>query len=120
MSRLSLRLRLALAFAVAMAVVLAATGVFVDLRLRWTLDAQIDDALRARTSAVAEEVQRDDAFAQLLGADGTVRSATPGLERESVLSPEELERARREPVFLDRSRVPGGKTSRSALAYSCS
>jgi len=114
-SRLSLRLRLALAFAVAMAVVLAATGVFVDLRLRWTLDAQIDDALRARTTDVAEEVQRDDAFAQLLGADGTVRRATPGLERESVLSPEELERARREPVFLDRSRVPGGDAERARL-----
>ena len=48
MSRLSLRLRLTLAFALAMALVLAATGLFLYVRLRGTLDEQIDQALRAR------------------------------------------------------------------------
>jgi len=52
LARLPIRLRVTLAFAVAMAVVLAATGVFLYLRLGSALDRTIDQSLRARATDV--------------------------------------------------------------------
>jgi two-component system, OmpR family, sensor kinase len=118
MSRLSLRLRLTLAFAAAMALLLAATGLFLYVRLRSTLDEQIEHSLRARADDVAALVRRTDSglssgsgrlaeteesFAQVIGPDGAVRDASPGLRAAPLLSSELLARARREATFAERS-----------------
>jgi heavy metal sensor kinase len=121
-SRISLSLKLTLAFALAMAVLLAATGVFLYVRLQGTLDAQIDQSLRARADDVAALVRRTDSgltssddhlvergesIAQVIGPDGAVRDATPPLGTRPLLAPDELARARRETVVVERERVPG-------------
>ncbi|HSL64422.1 MAG TPA: histidine kinase dimerization/phospho-acceptor domain-containing protein, partial [Gaiellaceae bacterium] len=122
MSRLSLRLRLTLAFAAAMAVLLTATGTFLYVRLGATLDDQLEQSLRARADDVAALVGRgewrladrpeglaegEETFAQVLGAGGEVRDATPPLDREALLAPAELARARRGTVLL-RQTAPAG------------
>jgi heavy metal sensor kinase len=116
MSRLSLRLRLTLAFAAAMALLLTATGLFVYLRLQSTLDEQIEHSLRARADDVgalvrtgsglgggsARLAETEESFAQVLGPDGAVRSASPGLRAEPLLDSELLARASRETTFAER------------------
>jgi two-component system, OmpR family, sensor kinase len=76
-----LRTRVTLVSAALMAVVLAATGVFVYLRLQTELRRTLDETLRSRADAellVVQETgslppaQPDDAFAQLIGPDGSV------------------------------------------------
>jgi two-component system, OmpR family, sensor kinase len=116
MSRLSLRLRLTLAFAAAMAVLLTATGLFVYFRLQSTLDEQIEHSLRARADDVAALVrtgsdlgggsarlaETEESFAQVIGPDGTVSSASPGLRAEPLLDSELLARARLGTTFAER------------------
>jgi two-component system OmpR family sensor kinase len=120
-SRVPLRLRLTLAFALVMALVLAATGLFLHVRLRGSLDEQIEQGLRARADDVAALVRRggsglgegserlseaDESFAQVLGTDGSIRDATPPLTT-SLLTAEQLDEARRGTTFVDRGAVPG-------------
>ena len=62
MTRLPLRLRLTLAFAFVMALVLAATGLFLHVRLRDSLDEQIEQGLRARADDVTALVRRGGAY----------------------------------------------------------
>jgi two-component system, OmpR family, sensor kinase len=100
-SRLPLRIRLTLAFAVAMAVVLAILGAFLYVRVRDALDEQLNQSLRTRAQAAGiagpgGRVGDDEGFVQVLGGDTT-----------GPLSPEEVERARRESYFAERERVPG-------------
>jgi two-component system OmpR family sensor kinase len=95
--RLPLRVRLTLAFAVAMAVVLAVLGAFLYVRVRGTLDEQIDQSLRSRaqTAAIARAGPRvgdDEGFVQVLGEGAT-----------GLLSRQEVERARRESFFAERA-----------------
>jgi two-component system, OmpR family, sensor kinase len=99
--RLPLRVRLTLAFAVAMAVVLAVLGAFLYVRVRGTLDEQIDQSLRSRaqTAAIAgagPRVGDDEGFVQVLG-EGTA----------GLLSRQEVERARRESFFAERQSMQG-------------
>ncbi|MGH2996733.1 MAG: histidine kinase dimerization/phospho-acceptor domain-containing protein, partial [Gaiellaceae bacterium] len=130
MSRLPLRLRLTLVFALAMALLLAATGVFVYVRLRGTLDEQIDQGLRARADDVAALVrgrnaalgdggnrlaESEESFAQVLAPDGAVRDATPPLGGAPLLTPPQLARARRETLLLERDPVPGLDDARVRL-----
>jgi signal transduction histidine kinase len=84
-----------------MAVVLAATGLFLYLRLGSDLDRTLDQGLRARAGAVSALVQQSDTglrdaartrgvrvgadFAQIVDVSGRVFDATPGLERRPVL-----------------------------------
>jgi two-component system, OmpR family, sensor kinase len=101
MSRLPVRIRLTLAFAVAMALVLAVLGAFLYFRVHDALDDQLNQSLRARAQAAAilgpgRRVGDDESFAQVLD-----RSTT------GLLTREEVDRARREPYFLERERVPG-------------
>ena len=101
MRRLPLRIRLTLAFAVAMAVVLAILGAFLYVRVREALDEQLNQSLRTRAQAAGiagpgRRVGDDEGFVQVLGGN------TSG-----PLSPEEVERARRESYFAERERVPG-------------
>jgi len=101
MNRLRLRLRLTLVFAVAMAVVLTVLGAFLYVRVRATLDEQLDQSLRSRaqTAAIAgagPRVGDDEGFVQVLGDRAT-----------SPLSRQEVERARRESFFAERERMRG-------------
>jgi two-component system, OmpR family, sensor kinase len=128
-SRLPIRLRLTLAFALGMALVLGATGLFLHLRLRDSLDEQIELSLRARADDVAALVRRggalgegrerlsetDESFAQVLGfRDGAVRDSAPELT-VPLLTPEQLDRARGGITFVDREEVPGGDDDRVRL-----
>lgn len=98
-----IRLRLTAIFAGAMAVVLAAAGLFLHVRLRSDLRGELDAGLRSRADillAALEEpgpslgggaalIEGDEAFAQVLSADGSVRESSPAL-REPLLGPGEL------------------------------
>ena len=85
MGRLPVRVRVTLAFAGVMAVVLAATGLFVYLRLGAELDATIDKGLRARAAVT--------------------RVDSPPAAR-AALTPAELERARSDEVLTEHA-LPG-------------
>jgi heavy metal sensor kinase len=114
--RLPIRLRLTLAFTVVMAVVLAATGLFLYLRLSSTLDHALNQGLRTRAADVAALVRQSDSglrqgrnaspdggFAQVLGPRGNVVDATPGLAGSPLLKPAQLARARSGVTFFQRT-----------------
>jgi signal transduction histidine kinase len=117
LSRLSIRIRLTLAFAVAMTVVLAATGLFLYVRVGSALDSTIDQGLEARAADVAALVEQadtglrearnlrgpDDGFAQVLGPQGAVVDSTPGLADEPLLANGQLERARQGQALFERT-----------------
>ncbi|MBA2360058.1 MAG: HAMP domain-containing protein [Actinobacteria bacterium] len=121
---LPIRIRLTLAFAVAMALVLAATGLFVYLRLAAELDETLDNGLRSRAGDVAALVRRtdlglredggtrlvepDESFAQVLDRAGRVVDATPQLGERPLLAPAALARAKRRTITVDRAAAPGG------------
>lgn len=117
MRRLPIRLRLTAAFALAMAAVLAATGLFLFVRLGSALDDTIDSGLRSRSAEVSELVRgggdlravssSEDSFAQLLRLDGTVAESTPHAGTLPLLTPAEAQRAATGPVLVDRDRLPG-------------
>ena len=123
MSGLPIRLRVTAAFAVAMAAVLAASGLFLYLRLDSHLALALDRELQLRAqdlaalvsqphSSLARDdggrfVERGESYAQLLAPDGRVVEATRPLGRAPLLSRSELGRARRGPIYVDESSVPG-------------
>ena len=124
MRRIPIRLRLTLAFALAMGVVLAATGAFLYLELRTSLDESIDESLAARASEVAPRlglgglivgpgmgsglVDPDERFLQVLDLRGRVVDATPTVEDSPLLEREALSRAaRRRTTWLELEEVPG-------------
>jgi two-component system OmpR family sensor kinase len=112
-----IRVRLTLAFALAMAVVLAATGVFLYLRLGSALDSSINQGLRARAADVAALVEQadtglresrtlrgpDSGFAQAVTAAGKVVDSTPGLATQTLLDAAQLERARNGRTFFEQT-----------------
>jgi two-component system OmpR family sensor kinase len=121
LARVPIRLRVTLAFAVAMAIVLAATGLFLYLRLGSALDRTIDQSLRARASDVGALVLQGDSLGsegqgitQVLDSGGVVLAGTPALGR-SLLTSGEISRASREPVTIDRS-VPNSDEAARILA----
>jgi len=118
--RLPIKVRLALTFAAVMALVLAATGVFVFVRLRDDLDATIDDGLRSRADAVAAIVMRSgprfgdadedrladhDSFVQVLDGHGRVVGATSNAGARPVLSRDALAHAADESIVVPRRRI---------------
>jgi heavy metal sensor kinase len=120
MSRLPIRLRLTLAFALAMAVVLAATGVFLYLRLASSLDETIDEGLQARAAELAPLAGRstpplqdrgsagDEAFAQVFDRDGRVIDATPQIGERPLVDADARARASAQGALsLERSAVEG-------------
>ncbi|HEX2025452.1 MAG TPA: HAMP domain-containing protein, partial [Actinomycetota bacterium] len=97
---MGLRTRLALVTAGLMAVVLAAAGAFLYLRLRADLLATVDAGLRSRAETLLGEgaevggvgglVEPDDAFAQVLDADGDVVESSAGLVRAPLLEANDI------------------------------
>jgi signal transduction histidine kinase len=122
-SRLPIRLRVTAAFALAMAAVLAGSGLYLYLQLGSHLSAALDRDLRLRAQdlaalvsqsrmALAKDnsgrfVERGESYVQLLTPAGRVLDATRPLGRTSLLSPAELRRAGRGPIYLDEPSVPG-------------
>jgi two-component system OmpR family sensor kinase len=121
MSRVPIRLRLTLVFAAAMAVVLAAMGIFVYSLVASNLGDALDRELRSRAqdlTALVERngslertgspfIERGEAFAELVSADGRVLDSTPTIGTFRLLSAKELERAGRGSTFVNRSSAPG-------------
>jgi len=136
MNRLPIRLRVTAAFAVAMAVVLAASGLFLYLRLQSHLALALDRVLEVRSQDLAALVsdpsatlsqdgrsrliERGESYAQVIEASGTVVDATEPLGRAPVLTPSELRRALREPIYVDKPTVPGLDEKSRALATAVS
>ncbi len=116
-----MRTRLTLAFTAVMAVVLFAVGLFVYTRVSSDLDAALDNSLRSRAddlAAVADGgalgsadhdrlVATDESLAQVIGPGGTVVYSSPGLGARPLLRADELARAKRGPVFVNREAVAG-------------
>ena len=120
LGRLPVRVRVTLAFAGVMALVLAATGLFVYLRLESELDATIDQGLRSRAgdvSAVAQAgdglaesgrislTERGENLAQILDGGGGVVDATAGYERAPLLTAAERRRALRSTITVERDEL---------------
>jgi hypothetical protein len=117
MDRLPIRFRLTLAFTIVMAVVLAATGLFLYVRLGSALNRTIDQGLRARATDIATLAQQadtglqdarhlrtDSGFAQVVGPRGNVIDSTPvQLTRGPLLDAPQLARARQAPTFFGRT-----------------
>jgi two-component system, OmpR family, sensor kinase len=120
-----------LVFAAVMALVLGATGVFVYLRFSSELDATINAGLRSRASDVAALVKQGDpglrkgnqtlvgegeSFAEVLNAGGDVTDASRSVGGKALLTPGELRRALRGPVYVDRGSGPGLQDESRLLA----
>jgi signal transduction histidine kinase len=114
-SRFPIRVRLALAFALVMAVVFSAVGAFLYVRLGETLDDRIAENLDGRTTTLASTLEASsplvagqDGVAQVLGADGSVIAASRTVGEESLLSSQQLERARIRSITFEREMVSDG------------
>ncbi len=121
MSRLPIRLRLTLVFAVAMALVLSAAGWLVYYRVASDLSTTLDQTLRSRAQDLSALVigggsvrelrspllERGESFAQVASEEGFVVDATAPIGAKLLLTRDQLRRARRAPVFANRSSVPG-------------
>jgi heavy metal sensor kinase len=99
-----------------MAVVLAGTGAFVYLRMRSALNESVNQGLRsraadakalARGSGPTPLSDREESFSQVLTPEGAVADGTAENRSRSLLERDELRRALRRPIFVERARVPG-------------
>jgi two-component system OmpR family sensor kinase len=106
-----------------MAVVLVAVGAFVYSRVGSDLDHALDTSLRTRADDLAATataaggdaveqvrprlVERDESLAQVIGPGDDVLYGSPGFENAPLLGGDELARAHRGPVFIDRDSVAG-------------
>ena len=128
MNRLPIRIRLTLAFTIVIGVVLAATGIFLYLRLASGLDRALGQALRTRAADVAALTKQtdtglregriaraDSGFAQVLDRQGHIVDATPGSRQVSLLTAAEIERARLRPTYFEHT-VDGDRVRLYALA----
>lgn len=123
MSRVPVRIRLTAAFALALTLVLAGAGLFVYERLRSDLDESVAAALVARAAAVraagsaAAEASgdREEGFAQLLSADGSVLDSAGGIRGEALSRAELQQAAAGERILVDRA-VPGIEGTARVLA----
>jgi signal transduction histidine kinase len=120
---LPIRLKLTLAFTGVMALVLAATGLFLYLRLGAQLDQTLNDGLRSRAGDVSALVQQADkgltdavrtqggdvgaSPAQILDSGGRVFDATPGFQQRPLLSAAELRHLSARSRFFDRRQASG-------------
>jgi heavy metal sensor kinase len=122
-NRLPIRVRITIAFALAMAAVLTGSGLFLYLRLSSHLTVALDRDLRLRahdlaalvaqphaslrTDGSTPLVEHGESYAQLIAANGRVLDATSPLGKTSLVSAQTLRAARRGPLYVERSSVPG-------------
>jgi len=114
-----------------MALVLGATGVFVYLRFSNELDATINAGLRSRASDVASLVReadsglregnrnlvgRNESFAEVVDAGGSVTDSSLAVGQHVLLTPAELKRALRAPIVVNRDPLPGLQEESRLLA----
>jgi signal transduction histidine kinase len=114
-----------------MALVLGATGVFVFLRFSNELDATINSGLRSRANDVAALVKeadsglreghrnlvgRNESFAEVLDAGGSVTDSSLAVGHHVLLTPAEQRRALREPIILNRGPLSGLQDESRLLA----
>ena len=108
-----------------MALVLAGLAAFLYIRLDRELGKILDQGLSASADNIATLVRSEDAesalaegapgrlveteenFAQVLDRDGTVLDSTPLIREQQLLTADQLERARRATLFVDRVTLPG-------------
>jgi heavy metal sensor kinase len=123
LSRLPVRLRVTLVFAGVMAIVLAATGLFLRLRLETSLDQSIDRDLRTRAAALTRVIQVGDKglgeaggqavknqgenFAQVLTHSGELFNPKRQPNRKPVLDMTEVRQASRRTIVVEHAHVPG-------------
>jgi two-component system, OmpR family, sensor kinase len=100
MRSLPIRVRLTLVSGALMAGVLLALGAFVFLRVQAQLIEAVDAGLRSRAAVLLGRsadgglvgggalIEGDEAFAQLLGADGRVLASSDGLLESAILDPD--------------------------------
>jgi two-component system OmpR family sensor kinase len=102
-----------------MAAVLVAVGLFVYSRVGSDLSSALDTSLRTRADDLAATatrpgdieahqdrlVAKDESLAQVIGPGGRAQYSSAGLGSTPVLSRDEVARARRGPVFVDRDGV---------------
>ncbi|HZQ03317.1 MAG TPA: ATP-binding protein [Gaiellaceae bacterium] len=132
MSRLPIRVRLTLAFAAAMAALLAALAFLLLHHLAGSLDATLDQGLRARADDVTALVRQSDtglrdatsspaavkSFAQILDRHGRIVDETRGLGARPLLDSRQLARARAAPLLVGRARRLGVDVRLLAVAVS--
>jgi two-component system OmpR family sensor kinase len=114
-----------------MALVLGATGIFVYERFASELDSTINAGLRSRASDVAALIReadsglreghqnlvgRTESFAEVLEAGGRVSDSSLAVGQHVLLTPDELKRALREPIFVNRGPLPGLEDESRLLA----
>jgi two-component system OmpR family sensor kinase len=132
LNRLSVRLRVTLAFSGVMALVLAATALFIYLRLETELDATITHGLRSRAADVTALVEQADKglaqsgpspltergenLAQIVDRNGKVVDSTPLLRKRTVLTSRQLARALRDTIIVASVKLPGETESARFLA----
>jgi two-component system OmpR family sensor kinase len=132
MRRLPIKLRLALAFAGIMAIVLAATGLFLYLRLEADLNESIDQGLRSRADQISALIrqpgsrlgepggsrlsEREERFAQVLDANGTMVDASSQIADASVLTRSELARAQTGTILVNHDSLPEDEEEARLLA----
>ena len=123
MRRLPITIRLTVVFAGVMVAVLAATGLFLYVRLGAELDRTVEDGLRSRADDVAALARRsdrpqtqvsdarltdrDESLAQVIDARGRIVVEAPAASGRPVLTPEDLTRARRRTTIVDRKGLAG-------------
>jgi len=120
---LPIRLRLALAFAGVAAILLTAVGVFGYVRLAAGFSDDVDLELRQRAQDLVGPVsrpgaslrdlsgsgfiERGESFAEIVDRSGQVRDATPTLQGQPLLTPEQARRAADGTVTVNRPNAPG-------------
>jgi len=116
-SRVPLRLRLTAAFALTMAFLLAGAGFLLYNHLASSLERTLDQGLHARAAEISALVEQADeglresqlkagtanGFAQVLDARGRIFDQTPGLDQRSLLTPDQLARARQASLLVGRA-----------------
>ena len=121
----TLRGRLTLVFALVTAVLCLLVGVLVDFQYRNALRQALDDGLTTRFSnlerdlatsgdqSVEPTLPDEEAFAQIVDADGVVVNAAPrALLTRCVLTKTELVDARTHRITIERASAPGDQQSR--------
>jgi two-component system, OmpR family, sensor kinase len=116
MAQLPIRIRLTLAFALVMALVLAATGLFLYLRLASGLDRTIEQGLRTRAADIVALVRQSDSglregrsggvdsgLAQVIDARGRIVDASAGVTSRRVPTAAQLRLARVHASFFTRT-----------------